>query len=336
MSAPDIAGLVAAAELIDARKKVIVVDQEGEQSLGGQAFWSLGGLFLVDSPEQRRLGIRDSRELALADWLGTAAFDREEDFWPRQWAEAYVDFAAGEKRSWLRQRGIRFFPVVGWAERGGGNASGHGNSVPRFPSQLGHRTGRARAIRAARAGRRERRLVDFQISPSRERAHDIGVFGTRLFAATCSLRATANAAQKSSRETVGTFELKAGAVDRRLRRHRRQSRTGAQKLAAAAWPRAAANDRRRAGLRRRPDAGDYGKPPVARSSIATGCGITSRASRTTRRFGAITASVFCRGRRRCGSMRVAGACRCRFIRASIRSPRSNTSWRPATIIPGSS
>ncbi|HXL66812.1 MAG TPA: FAD-binding protein, partial [Xanthobacteraceae bacterium] len=127
-----LAGLVAAAEIIDARKKVIVVDQEGEQSLGGQAFWSLGGLFLVDSPEQRRLGIRDSRALALADWLGTAGFDREEDFWPRKWAQAYVDFAAGEKRSWLRQRGIRFFPVVGWAERGGGNASGHGNSVPRF------------------------------------------------------------------------------------------------------------------------------------------------------------------------------------------------------------
>src|ERR1700729_3799358 len=95
-----LAGLVAAAELIDARKTVIVVDQEGEQSLGGQAFWSLGGLFLVNSPEQRRLGIRDSRALALADWLGTAAFDRDEDFWARQWAEAYVEFAAGEKRSW--------------------------------------------------------------------------------------------------------------------------------------------------------------------------------------------------------------------------------------------
>src|ERR1700740_1867193 len=99
-----LAGLATATELAGAGKRVIVVDQEGEQSLGGQAFWSLGGLFLVDSPEQRRLGIRDSRALALADWLGTAAFDREEDFWPQQWAEAYVDFAAGEKRSWLRQR----------------------------------------------------------------------------------------------------------------------------------------------------------------------------------------------------------------------------------------
>src|SRR5271156_813519 len=127
-----LAGLVAAAEIADAGKRVIVIDQEGEQNLGGQAFWSFGGLFLVDSPEQRRFGIKDSYELALEDWMGTAGFDRPEDFWPRKWAEAYVAFAAGEKRAWLRERGLRFFPVVGWAERGGGNATGHGNSVPRF------------------------------------------------------------------------------------------------------------------------------------------------------------------------------------------------------------
>jgi hypothetical protein len=127
-----LAGLVAATELADAGKRVIVVDQEAEQNLGGQAFWSLGGLFLVDSPEQRRLGIRDSHDLALQDWLGTAGFDREEDHWPRKWAEAYVAFAAGEKRDWLQAMGHRIFPVVGWAERGGYDAMGHGNSVPRF------------------------------------------------------------------------------------------------------------------------------------------------------------------------------------------------------------
>ena len=127
-----LAGLVAAAELADAGKRVIVVDQEPEQNLGGQAFWSFGGLFLVDSPEQRRLKIRDSYDLALADWLGSAAFDRPEDYWPQRWAEAYVQFAAGEKRAWLYQQGVRFFPVVGWAERGGYGAIGHGNSVPRF------------------------------------------------------------------------------------------------------------------------------------------------------------------------------------------------------------
>ena len=127
-----LAGLVAATELTDAGRRVIIVDQEPEQTLGGQAFWSLGGLFLVDSPEQRRMRIRDSHDLAWQDWLGTAGFDRDEDAWPRRWAEAYVAFAAGEKRSWLRAMGHRFFPIVGWAERGGGAADGPGNSVPRF------------------------------------------------------------------------------------------------------------------------------------------------------------------------------------------------------------
>jgi predicted oxidoreductase len=127
-----LAGLVAAAELVEARRKIILVDQESERFLGGQAFWSFGGIFLVDSPEQRRMRIRDSYDLAWEDWMGTAAFDRDEDHWPRKWAEAYIAFAAGEKGPWLRERGIRFFPVVGWAERGGGNAVGHGNSVPRF------------------------------------------------------------------------------------------------------------------------------------------------------------------------------------------------------------
>src|SRR6201986_1577552 len=127
-----LAGLVAATEIADAGKRVVVVDQEGEQSLGGQAVWSFGGLFLVDSPEQRRLGIKDSYDLARQDWMGSAGFDRDEDLWPRRWAEAYLGFAAGEKRSWLRAMGHRIFPVVGWAERGGYDAMGHGNSVPRF------------------------------------------------------------------------------------------------------------------------------------------------------------------------------------------------------------
>jgi uncharacterized protein len=127
-----LAGLVAATEIADTGKRVIVVEQEGEQSLGGQAFWSLGGLFLVDTPEQRRLGIKDSFDLALQDWMGSAGFDRDDDLWPKRWAEAYVAFAAGEKRGWLRAMGHRIFPVVGWAERGGYDAMGHGNSVPRF------------------------------------------------------------------------------------------------------------------------------------------------------------------------------------------------------------
>src|ERR1700754_1669872 len=127
-----LAGLVATAELADAGRRVALLDQEPEASLGGQAFWSFGGLMLVDSPEQRRLRIKDSHELAWQDWLGTAGFDRGEGEWPQRWAEAYVDFTAGEKRAWLAGMGVKFMPNVGWAERGGYLAIGHGNSVPRF------------------------------------------------------------------------------------------------------------------------------------------------------------------------------------------------------------
>ncbi|TRW43963.1 FAD-binding dehydrogenase [Georgenia yuyongxinii] len=127
-----LAGLVATAELAAAGRRVVLVDQEGTANLGGQAYWSFGGLFVVDSPEQRRLGVRDSLDLAWQDWEGSAGFDRPEDYWPRRWARAYVEFAAGEKRSWLHGLGVRFFPVVGWAERGGSGATGPGNSVPRF------------------------------------------------------------------------------------------------------------------------------------------------------------------------------------------------------------
>ena len=125
-----LAGLVAATEIAGTGRRVFLLEQE--PYLGGQAYWSFGGLFLVDSPEQRRLGIRDSLELAREDWFGAAGFDRETDSWGRRFAEAYLEFAAGEKRAWLTSLGVRFFPVVGWAERGGGLALGHGNSVPRF------------------------------------------------------------------------------------------------------------------------------------------------------------------------------------------------------------
>lgn len=127
-----LSGLVTAVTAASAGRRVTILDREGPQSIGGQAFWSFGGLFLVDSPEQRRLGVRDNAELALADWLGSAGFDGPQDHWPRKWAEAYVDFAAGEKRRWLRDQGIGLFPLVQWAERGGQTFGAHGNSVPRF------------------------------------------------------------------------------------------------------------------------------------------------------------------------------------------------------------
>jgi predicted oxidoreductase len=206
-----LAGLVAAAELIDAGKTIIILDQEPERSLGGQAFWSLGGIFLVDSPEQRRLGIRDSHALALQDWLGTAAFDRDEDLWPRRWAEAYVAFAAGEKRAWLRERGIRFFPVVGWAERGGGNASGHGNSVPRFHITWGTGPGVvAPFVACVREGER-RGLVTFKF---RHRVNALTRSGDAVDGVSGDILAPSivERGHKSSREVIGGFELKAQAI----------------------------------------------------------------------------------------------------------------------------
>ena len=151
-----LAGLVAACEVIDAGKRVILLDQEAEQSLGGQAFWSFGGLMFVDSPEQRRLRIRDSHDLALQDWMGSAGFDREEDHWPRKWAEAYVGFAAGEKRSWLHARGVRWFPDrrLGRARRlSRHRARQLGAALPRH---LGHGAGADRAVRASASTRARR------------------------------------------------------------------------------------------------------------------------------------------------------------------------------------
>ncbi|MEI3791150.1 MULTISPECIES: FAD-binding dehydrogenase [unclassified Chryseobacterium] len=136
-----LAGLTAAMEITDAGKKVLLLDQETEQNIGGQAFWSFGGLFFINSPQQRKMGIKDSYELALQDWKGTAGFDRPEDYWPRKWAEAYLKFAAYEKYAYVSKLGVRFMFMVGWAERGDGSATGHGNSVPRFHVSWGTGTG---------------------------------------------------------------------------------------------------------------------------------------------------------------------------------------------------
>ncbi|MFC8828519.1 FAD-binding dehydrogenase [Streptomyces sp. NPDC057137] len=206
-----LAGLVATAELVDAGRSVILLDQEPEGSIGGQAHWSFGGLFLVDSPEQRRLRVKDSRDLALQDWLGTAGFDREEDHWPRKWAEAYVDFAAGEKRSWLRERGVRFFPVVGWAERGGYGARGHGNSVPRFHITWGTGPGVVEPFeRKVREGV-AKGLVTFRF---RHRVTGLGATAGAVDTVTGEVLEPSDAERgtASSRVTAGEFELKAQAV----------------------------------------------------------------------------------------------------------------------------
>ena len=206
-----LAGLVATAELAAAGRRVIVVEQEPAVSLGGQAFWSFGGLFLVNSPEQRRMGVHDSRDLALQDWLGSAGFDRPEDEWPRRWAEAYVNFAAGEKRAWLHAKGVRFFPVVGWAERGGYSATGHGNSVPRFHITWGTGPGVlapfVREVRAAVEAGRVRLLF-------RHRLDELMVSGGAVDGVRGSILApdAIDRGQPSSREVTGDFELHAQAV----------------------------------------------------------------------------------------------------------------------------
>ena len=206
-----LAGLVATAELADAGKRVILLDQEGEQNIGGQAFWSFGGLFFVDSPEQRRMGIRDSLDLAMQDWLGSAGFDRPEDDWGRRWAEAYVHFAHGEKRAWLHGQGVRWFPLVGWAERGGGLATGHGNSVPRFHVTWGTGPGVIvpfeRRVREAAA----RGLVDLRF---RHRVSGFTRSGGVVDGVEGEVLEATNVARgaESSRNPVGAFALKAQAV----------------------------------------------------------------------------------------------------------------------------
>ena len=199
-----LSGLVAAVEIATVGRRVTVLDQEPEQSLGGQAHWSFGGLFFIDSPEQRRLRIRDSLEIARQDWLGAAGFDRPEDYRPRQWAEAYLQFAAGEKRAWLHKMGVRWFPIVGWAERGR-------NSVPRFHVTWGTGPGLLAPFIARARQAEEKGLLEFRFRHRVdelivERGAVVGARGTRL------APTTVERGVKSSREVVGDFELRAPAV----------------------------------------------------------------------------------------------------------------------------
>ena len=249
-----LAGLVAAAELADAGKRVVLLEQEPEASFGGQAWWSFGGLFLVDSPEQRRLRVHDSLELARQDWFGTAAFDRTEDHWPRQWAEAYLQFAAGEKRAWLKEQGVGFFPVVGWAERGGYTATGHGNSVPRFHIVWGTGPGVvapfARRVRAAvDAG-----LVELRF---RHRVAELVVSGGAVTGVRGAVLEPSDVArgEASSRAEVGDFEISAQAVVVTSGGIGGNHDLVRQELAGPAGPGAAAAALRGARARRRPDAG---------------------------------------------------------------------------------
>lgn len=206
-----LAGLVAAHELTNRGKRVFILDQEAENSLGGQAFWSLGGLCMVDTPEQRRMRIKDSHDLALQDWMGSAQFDREEDYWPRKWAQEYLKFASGEMRAWLYELGMRWFPVVGWAERGGSFADGHGNSVPRFHVTWGTGEGIIEpfVLRAQEAAKNGLLTFKFRHQVSKLITKDgivTGVTGEVLEAT------SVKRGEQSSREVVGEFEYHAQSV----------------------------------------------------------------------------------------------------------------------------
>jgi len=207
-----LAGLVATAELTRAGRRVLLLDAENAASLGGQAFWSFGGLFLVDSPEQRRLRVRDSAELALADWFGSAQFaDDGSDRWGRAWAEGFVDFAAGELRSWLHAQGVRWFPLVQWAERGGYTAGGHGNSVPRFHVTWGTGPGILEPFVRALLEAREAGLVEVRF---RHRVTGLVVTDGRVTGVRGDVLADDGVARAvpSSREVTGTFEVAGDAV----------------------------------------------------------------------------------------------------------------------------
>ncbi|MEU0540601.1 FAD-binding dehydrogenase [Nocardia sp. NPDC005978] len=207
-----LAGLVATHELVKAGKRVLIVDQENRANLGGQAFWSLGGLFFVDSPEQRRLGVKDSLELAMQDWLGSAGFDRDdEDHWARQWARAYVEFAAGEKRQYLHDLGLRVTPLVGWAERGGDTADGHGNSVPRFHLTWGTGPEVVRVFLEPVLAAEQRGQVGFAF---RHRVDELVLSGDAVTGVRGSVLEPSEAERgvASSRDVVGDFEIGARAV----------------------------------------------------------------------------------------------------------------------------
>jgi predicted oxidoreductase len=208
-----LAGLVATHELTRRGKKVALVEQENAANLGGQAYWSFGGLFFVNSPEQRRLGVKDSVELAWNDWQGSAGFDRlgDEDSWAVKWARAYVEFAAGEKRPWLVEHGLTFLPTVGWAERGALSAHGHGNSAPRFHVTWGTGTGVVEPFVRSALQAADRSLVTFY---HRHRVDELlisdggatGVRGTVLAEDNSPRGITSN------RDQVGEFELTAQAI----------------------------------------------------------------------------------------------------------------------------
>lgn len=147
-----IAGIVTALELLDRGRRVVLLDRDTEARAGGLARESFGGIFMVGTPAQRRLGIRDTPDLALSDWFSVARFG-DQDVWPRKWAETYVNRSREGIHDWLKARGVRFFPVVHWVERG---MYRPGNSVPRFHMVWGTGHGLVQALLESLEGHPQR------------------------------------------------------------------------------------------------------------------------------------------------------------------------------------
>ena len=207
-----LAGLVAAYEAQKSGLKVLILDQENRNNLGGQAFWSLGGLFYVGSPEQKLMGVKDSEELAWRDWENSAQFDdSQNDYWPRRWGREYVRFAATEKRDYLKALGLNVLPTVGWAERGSGDASGHGNSVPRFHLTWGTGPEVVRVFREPIEAAEAEGKVEFRF---RHQVDELIVENDAVVGVRGSVLEPSDLDRgvASSRKTVGEFELRARAV----------------------------------------------------------------------------------------------------------------------------
>ena len=316
-----LAGLVATCELADAGRSVVLLDQESEANLGGQAWWSFGGLFLVDSPEQRRMGISDSFELAWQDWQGTAGWDRltepdgspGPDHWGRRWGRAYVELAAGEKRSWLQ---------AAWASRS--SPSSGGPSAATAPAAGTATRCRASTSRGAPAPASSRRSSARCASTSPRGGCSTGpATGSTSWCAPTA--PSPGCAARCSRPTARPGAWRATATSSATSSTAAQAVVvtsggigGNHDLVRANWPErlgtpAGRPAHRRARLRRRPDARPSPRPPAARSSTATGCGTTSRACATGTRSGPGTPSASCPARRRCGSTPAATGCPLPFL-----------------------
>jgi predicted oxidoreductase len=123
-----LAGIVTAYELLTAGRRVLFIDKDRPENFGGLAKQSFGGVHMIDTPHQRRLKIKDSPELAWHDWQSVAGYEPADE-WPRRWGQFYCGNSCEYIWEFLSSKGVKFLPLVNWAERG---IYGPGNTVPRW------------------------------------------------------------------------------------------------------------------------------------------------------------------------------------------------------------